>query len=176
MASISSSRTEKVACDNLREVIDRCAGESLPSTLFVYAVPPYFVSNIAPQYEALSQRISSKVKFSRKNPFSVQISLDHLDYPGEQLLRLIGERLLNVFEIAYEIKFDRELQAQNIAQLAEACASLLSASHRRHFVKSLMDILTEQRVEGERLYEADNAQGVMRQVTEQLGRSESGEY
>jgi hypothetical protein len=176
MVSISSSRTEKVACDNLREVIDRCAGESLPSTLFVYAVPPYFVSNIAPQYEALSQRISSKVKFSRKNPFSVQVSLDHLDYPGEELLRLIGERLLNVFEIAYEIKLDRELQAQNIAQLAEACASLLSTSHRRHFVKSLMDIFTEQRVEGERLYEADNVQGVVRQVTEQLGRSESGEY
>jgi len=176
MVSISSSRTEKVACDNLREVIDRCAGESLPSTLFVYAVPPYFVSNIAPQYEALSQRISSKVKFSRKNPFSVQISLDHLDYPGEQLLRLIGERLLEVFEIAYGIKFDRKLQAQNIAGLAEACASLLSTSHRRHFVKSLMDILTEQRVEGERLYEADNTQSVVRQVTEQLGRSEGGEY
>jgi hypothetical protein len=176
MVSISSSRTEKVACDNLREVIDRCAGESLPSTLFVYAVPPYFVSNIAPQYEALSQRISSKVKFSRKNPFSVQVSLDQLDYPGEELLRLIGERLLNVFEIAYEVKFGRELQAQNIAQLAEACASLLSTSHRRHFVKSLMDIFTEQRVEGERLYEADNVQGVVRQVTEQLGRSESGEY
>jgi hypothetical protein len=76
MVSIGSSKTEKVACDNLREVIDRCAGESLPATLFVYAVPPYFVTNIAPQYEALSQRISSKVKFSRRNPFSVQISLD----------------------------------------------------------------------------------------------------
>lgn len=117
----------------MREVIDRCAGESLPSTLFVYAVPPYFVTNIAPQYEALSQRIGSKVKFSRKNPFSVQISLDHLDYPSEELLRRIGERLLNVFEIAYYMKFDHELQARNIAQLAETCASLLSASHRRHF-------------------------------------------
>ena len=56
-------------------------------------MPPYFVTNIAPQYEALSQRISSKVKFSRKNPFSVQISLDQLDYPGEALLKMIGERL-----------------------------------------------------------------------------------
>ena len=103
MVSIGSSRTEKVACDNLREVIDRCAGESLPSTLFVYAVPPYFITNIAPQYEALSQRISAKVKFSRKNPFSVQISLDHLDYPGEELLRLIGDKLVGVFEVAFEI-------------------------------------------------------------------------
>lgn len=176
MVSIGSSRTEKVACDNLREVIDRCAGESLPATLFVYAVPPYFVTNIAPQYEALSQRISSKVKFSRKNPFSVQISLDQLDYPGEQLLRMIGEKLLAIFELAYEVKLDRALQAKNIEQLAETCGALLSTSHRRHFVKSLMDILTEQRVDGEKLYETDGVQTVMRHVTEQLGRSEGGEY
>ena len=176
MVSIGSSRTEKVACDNLREVIDRCAGESLPATLFVYAVPPYFVTNIAPQYEALSQRISSKVKFSRKNPFSVQISLDQLDYPGEELLRMIGEKLLAIFELAYDVKLDHELQARNIEQLAEACASLLSTSHRRHFVKSLIDILTEQRVEGERHYETDGVQAVVRDVTEQLGRAEGGEY
>ena len=176
MVSIGSSRTEKAACDNLREVIDRCAGESLPSTLFVYAVPPYFVTNIAPQYEALSQRISAKVKFSRKNPFSVQISLDQLDYPGEELLRRIGEKLVGVFEAAFEVKFDPAIQKQNIERLAETCGSLLSTSHRRHFVKSLMDILTEQRVAGERLYEADGLHGVVRQVTEQLGRSEGGEY
>jgi P-loop Domain of unknown function (DUF2791) len=176
MVSIGSSRTEKVACDNLREVIDRCAGESLPATLFMYAVPPYFVTNIAPQYEALSQRISSKVKFSRKNPFSVQISLDQLDYPGEELLRLIGEKLRGIFELAYGVQFDHELQAQNIASLADTCAALLSTSHRRHFVKSLIDLLAEQRAEGERLYEPDNVQNVVRGVTEQLGRSQGGEY
>jgi bacteriophage exclusion system BrxC/D-like protein len=176
MVSIGSSRTEKVACDNLREVIDRCAGDSLPATLFAYAVPPYFVTNIAPQYEALSQRIGSKVKFSRKNPFSVQISLDQLDYPGEELLRRIGEKLLGIFEIAYEAKFDRDLQTKNIAQLAEACAALLSTSHRRHFVKSLIDMLTEQRAEGERLFETDSVHGVVRQVSEQLGRVQGEEY
>lgn len=176
MVSIGSSHTEKIACDNLREVIDRCAGESLPSSLFVYAVPPYFVTNIAPQYEALSQRISAKVKFSRRNPFSVQISLDHLDYPGEELLRLIGAKLVDVYETAYQMTFDRELQTRNIAGLAAECASLLSTSHRRHFVKSLITMLTEQRVGGERLYEEENLQGVIRDVTEQLGRSESGEY
>jgi hypothetical protein len=148
----------------------------LPATLFVYAVPPYFVTNIAPQYEALSQRISSKVKFSRKNPFAVQISLDQLDYPGEELLRLIGEKLLGVFEVAYGIEFNRELQNQNIAQLADTCGSLLSTSHRRHFVKSLIDMLAEQKAEGERVYEPDNVQNVVRGVTEQLGRSQGGEY
>lgn len=176
MVSFGSSRTEKVACDNLREVIDRCAGESLPSALFVYAVPPYFVTNIAPNYEALSQRISSKVKFSRQNPFSVQISLDHLDYPGEELLRLIGEKLLGIYETAYQMNFNHELQRENIAALAAGCASLLSTSHRRHFVKSLVTMLTEQKVSGEHIYEEENLNGVLRDVTEQLGRTETGEY
>jgi hypothetical protein len=176
MVSIGSSHMEKIACDNLREVIDRCAGESLPSSLFVYAVPPYFVTNIAPQYEALSQRISAKVKFSRQNPFSVQISLDHLDYPGEELLRLIGAKLVDVYETAYQMKFDRDVQTRNIDGLAASCASLLSTSHRRHFVKSLITMLTEQRIAGERLYEDENLEGVLRDVTEQLGRTDAGEY
>ncbi|MFN0118989.1 MAG: BREX system ATP-binding domain-containing protein [Blastocatellia bacterium] len=176
MVSIGSSKTEKSACDNLREVIDRCAGESLPGTLFTYAVPPYFVTNIAPQYEALSQRISSKVKFSQRNPYSVQISLDHLDYPGEELLRQIGDKLLGIYEKAYGMSFNQKLQSQNISQLADTCGALLSTSHRRHFVKSLVDMLADQRAAGERLFEQDNVQTVVRQVTEQLGRSQGGEY
>jgi hypothetical protein len=53
---------------------------------------------------------------------------------------------------------------------------LLSTSHRRHFVKSLITMLTEQRVGGEHLYEDENLQGVLRDVTEQLGRTDAGEY
>lgn len=176
MVSIGSSKQERVACDNLREVIDRCSGESLPATLFVYAVPPYFVTNIAPQYEALSQRISAKVKFSRKNPFSLQISLDQLDYPGEELLCLIGEKLLRVFEIAYDVELNKELQEHNIKVLAGVCSSFLSTSHRRHFVKSLVEVLTEQRVDGEKTYEASGLEVVVKQVNDQLSRQAHKEY
>jgi hypothetical protein len=78
--------------------------------------------------------------------------------------------------MAFDVKFDRTIQEQNVARLADTCGSLLSTSHRRHFVKSLMDILIEQRVEGERPYETDGLPGVVRGVSEQLGRSEGGEY
>ena len=37
-------------------------------------------------------------------------------------------------------------------------------------------MLTEQRVTGEHVYEEDNLNGVLRDVTEQLGRTETGEY
>jgi hypothetical protein len=66
-------RSEKVATDNLREVIDRCR-EDLPGAMFVYAVPPAFIHDIVPKYPALQQRIQSPSYFSRSNPFSPQIS------------------------------------------------------------------------------------------------------
>jgi hypothetical protein len=47
-------RSEKVATDNLREVIDRCR-EDLPGAMFVYAVPPAFITDIVPKYPALLQ-------------------------------------------------------------------------------------------------------------------------
>ncbi len=67
-------KSEKVATDNLREVIDRCR-EDLPGTMFMYAVPPAFIHDIVPKYPALQQRIQAPGYFSKSNPFSPQISL-----------------------------------------------------------------------------------------------------
>jgi hypothetical protein len=169
MVSIGSSKQEKIACDNLREVIDRCADGKLPGTLFVYAVPPRFVSDIAPKYPALSQRVGKRSDvFSRKNPFSTIISLEDLDLPGVELLRQIGARLLAIYEIAYEPRFTASLQSENISTLAEQCAALLSDHHRREFVKAWVNFLNEQRVEGERPYSEDSVVSEIRRVHEEI--------
>lgn len=142
-------RSEKVATDNLREVIDRCR-EDLPGALFLYAVPPAFIHDIVPKYPALQQRIQAPGYFSRSNPFSPQISLDHLDLPDEQLLGEIGFRLLPIFESAYGIKLDPAIQAANIATLSAAArASYLAISHRRLFIKALVTEWFRQKEEGE---------------------------
>ncbi|MCG8346506.1 MAG: ATP-binding protein [Chloroflexales bacterium] len=83
-------RSEKIATDNLREVIDRCR-EDLPGAMFIYAVPPAFIHDIVPKYPALQQRIQAPGYFSRANPFSPQINLDHLDIPDDQLLTQSGD-------------------------------------------------------------------------------------
>jgi hypothetical protein len=93
-------KAEKIATDNLREVIDRCR-EELPGALFMYAVPPDFLHTIVPKYPALQQRVQAVSYFSRSNPFSPQINLEHLDLPDEQLLEEIGYRLLPIFDLAY---------------------------------------------------------------------------
>jgi len=160
-------RSEKIATDNLREVIDRCR-EDLPGAMFVYAVPPAFITDIVPKYPALQQRVQSPSYFSRSNPFSPQISLDHLDIPDSQLLPQIGARLLPIFEVAYEVGLDPDAQAANIDVLAEAALdSYLAISHRRLFIKALVTEWFRQKEEGQRVITPETAAAAI------MGQSDS---
>ncbi|CAG0977262.1 hypothetical protein ANRL4_01643 [Anaerolineae bacterium] len=157
-----SGRAEKTATDNLREVIDRCR-DDLPGTLFMYAVPPEFIKNIVPKYPALQQRVAAPAFFSRANPFSPQISLEKLDIPDLQILNGMGERLLPIFEIAFGVKMDLGIQAQNIAIIAEAALnSFLDVSHRRLFVKALISEWYRQKEQKETVLDPEYAQRVIR--------------
>ena len=161
-------RSEKVATDNLREVIDRCR-EDLPGAMFVYAVPPAFITDIVPKYPALQQRVQSPIYFSRSNPFSPQISLDHLDIPDSELLPQIGARLLPIFEAAYAVGLDPDAQAANIAVLAEAALdSYLAISHRRLFIKALVTEWFRQKEEGQRVITPETANAAIMGQSEQL--------
>jgi hypothetical protein len=161
-------RSEKIATDNLREVIDRCR-EDLPGALFLYAVPPAFIQDIVPKYPALQQRIQAPGYFSRANPFSPQISLEHLDIPDEQLLSAIGSRLLPIFEVAYAVKLDPAVQAGTISTFSEAArASYLAISHRRLFIKALVTEWFRQKEEGEGAVSADYAAAAIRGQSEAL--------
>jgi bacteriophage exclusion system BrxC/D-like protein len=161
-------RSEKVATDNLREVIDRCR-EDLPGAMFVYAVPPAFITDIVPKYPALQQRVQSPSYFSRSNPFSPQISLDHLDIPDSELLPQIGARLLPIFEVAYEVGLDPDAQAANIDVLAEAALdSYLAISHRRLFIKALVTEWFRQKEEGQRVITPETAAAAIMGQSEQL--------
>ncbi|MEO7910941.1 MAG: BREX system ATP-binding domain-containing protein [Roseiflexaceae bacterium] len=161
-------RSEKIATDNLREVIDRCR-EDLPGAMFVYAVPPAFITDIVPKYPALQQRVQSPSYFSRSNPFSPQISLDHLDIPDTELLPQIGARLLPIFEAAYEVGLDPDAQAANIDVLAEAALdSYLAISHRRLFIKALVTEWFRQKEEGQRVITPETATAAIMGQSEQL--------
>ncbi|MBC8076168.1 MAG: DUF2791 family P-loop domain-containing protein [Chloroflexales bacterium] len=162
-------RSEKVATDNLREVIDRCR-EDLPGALFLYAVPPPFIYDIVPKYPALQQRIQAPSYFSKSNPFSPQINLERLDVPDEELLTQIGYRLLPIFEAAYSTKLDPALQAENIATLSEAArSSYLAISHRRLFIKALVTEWYRQMEEGQQAITGEYATAAIRGQSDALG-------
>lgn len=161
-------KAEKTATDNLREVIDRCR-EDLPGALFMYAVPPDFLHTVVPKYPALQQRVQAANYFSRANPFSPQINLDHLDLPDEQLLREIGYRLLAIFEIAFGVKFDADLQASNIDAFSEAARnSYLAISHRRLFIKALITEWYRQKEEGQKPLTVETAAALIKGQSESL--------
>lgn len=161
-------KAEKTATDNLREVIDRCR-EDLPGALFMYAVPPDFLHTVVPKYPALQQRVQAADYFSRVNPFSPQINLEHLDLPDEQLLNEIGYRLLAIFEVAYNVTLNHEMQAANIHILSDAARnSYLAISHRRLFVKALVTEWFRQKEEGERLLNLEYATAVIRGQSDAL--------
>jgi hypothetical protein len=161
-------RSEKIATDNLREVIDRCR-EDLPGAMFIYAVPPAFIHDIVPKYPALQQRIQAPGYFSRANPFSPQINLDHLDIPDDQLLTQIGYRLLPIFESAYSAKLDPDIQSQNIAILSDVARnSYLAISHRRLFIKALVTEWYRQKEEGEQVISTEYATAAIRGQSETL--------
>ncbi|MCB0123556.1 MAG: DUF2791 family P-loop domain-containing protein, partial [Caldilineaceae bacterium] len=156
MASIGG-KAEKLATDNLREVIDRCRDE-LPGALFVYAVPPQFINDIVPRYPALQQRVRAPGRFSRANHFSPQISLEHLDLDENDLMVAIGEKLIPIYELAFGVTLDQRIQYANAAILANVARDVfLDISHRRLFVKAFVTELARQQATEEHLLEEAEA-------------------
>jgi hypothetical protein len=165
-------KSEKVATDNLREVIDRCR-EDLPGAMFMYAVPPAFLYDIVPRYPALQQRVQSPGYFSRTNPFSAQLDMSHLDLPDADLLKEIGYRLLAIFEVAYSHKLNRDIQSKNIDVLSQAAReSYLAISYRRLFIKTLIMEWFRQKEDGEQPINYEYAQAAIRGQSDSLMRLE----
>jgi hypothetical protein len=168
--SVSAKRSHAIG-DNLRQVIDLCGRHQLPSTLFMYAVPPEFMRNVVPDYPALYQRLKAPLALSVRSPQAVLIDLERLDLEPVELLDQLGEKIVDVFEEARGIAFDREVQARSSKQLATAAVSaFFEVNHRRLFVKAWVDFLHQQLVDGERELDAEAATRMILAGNEALAR------
>jgi hypothetical protein len=175
MASIGG-KAEKLATDNLREVIDRCRDE-LPGAMFVYAVPPQFINDIVPRYPALQQRVRAPGRFSHTNHFSPQINLEHLDLDEDDLMLAIGEKLIPIYETAFEASLDHTIQYGNAAILANVARDVfLDISHRRLFVKAFVTELARQHAGEERLITEGEAMAIIRGQADELMGGETKPY
>lgn len=157
-----TKRFTRDVADNLREVIDYCR-EGLPGALFVYAVPPEFISQVVDQYQALKQRISTPYTFSVANHFSPQIRLEDLETPTEDLLIAMGTKLLPIFELAQGVSLDKSIQDKNIRVLAKAAADSFYETHpRRLFVKAIISEWNQQLARGEQEINQQRAEQLIR--------------
>jgi hypothetical protein len=152
-----SVRRRRAIGDNLRQMIDHCGQSSLPSVLWVYAVPPEFMTTIVPEYPALEQRLKGAATFSLTSPLAPIIDLDQIPLGTVELLKRIGERLADLYAVAHGWTFDAAVQRDNIDRLACALgASQLESGTRRTYVKAAVQMLTAQhRGEQKRLTDAE---------------------
>ncbi len=173
--SVSAKRSQTIG-DNLRQVIDLCGRHQLPNTLFMYAVPPEFMRTVVPDYPALYQRLKTPVPLSVRSPQAVLIDLEQLDLEPQRLLTAIGEKLVPIFEAARGVELDHDLQRQNAALLAQACVNTqFEVNHRRLFVKTFVDFLHAQMVDGEQEIDVDSAIDLVLEGHEALATAGGGE-
>ena len=178
--SVSAKRSQVIG-DNLRQVIDLCGRHQLPNTLFMYAVPPEFMRTIVPDYPALHQRLKTPVPLSFRSPQAVLIDLEELDLPPAKLLSKIGHKLIPIFEASRDLSLDEELQSENAETLAAACVNTqFEVNHRRLFVKTFVDFLQWQAVDGERSIDVDTAIDLVLEghgaLTESAGTDEFSDF
>ncbi|MCA9087256.1 MAG: DUF2791 family P-loop domain-containing protein [Planctomycetaceae bacterium] len=160
--SLMSSRAQKVACENLLTVINRCNSGELPGTLFLYAVMPEFFAEFATAYPALQQRCGP----------STRINLEALQGIKEiDLLEMIGLKITEVFGVAYEdAPNDGKILSDNLKCISEQALrqTMVGSGTRRLLVSSWVRALQNFREHGVRSMTPDDAEMLIQGVRQQL--------
>lgn len=145
-------RNRREIGDNLRQLIDSCGQSILPGAVMLYAVPPEFMTHLVPEYPALEQRLRGPTTFTPVAPTAPVIDLDRLPLGPVELLRAIGEKLLDLYRVAYpEASFDARLQKKHLSALAQLIGeNQLEIGSRRVFVRAAITLLAEQHRGGQR--------------------------
>jgi hypothetical protein len=165
--SLMSSKAQKIACENLLTIINRCNSGELPGTLFLYAVMPEFFTDFATAYPALQQRCGPA---TRINLETLQ-GLKELD-----LLQMIGKKITKVFCTAFEdTPRDDALLKTNLRCVAEQSLrqTMVGSGTRRLLVSSWVRALQQFRESGLRVISAEEAQKIMEGVKLQLEASDA---
>jgi hypothetical protein len=117
----------------------------------VFAAVPDIAQQIG-RYQALATRFQVFVPFHIGDNNAPQFDLSELGVQNE-MLRAIGEKLLELGIKVHAWNFDRNLQRRNLYQLADITANrMLEVNARRLFVKAWCSLLEEQARTGQREY------------------------
>jgi len=160
--SLMSSKAQKVACENLLTLINRCNSGELPGTLFLYAVMPEFFTGFATAYPALQQRCGP----------GTRIDLESLQGLKEiDLLQMMGAKISLVFRIAFEdAPEDGDLLRAALHGVAEQALrqTMVGSGTRRLLVSTWVRALQQFRETGARALTNDEIQGFMEGAKQRL--------
>lgn len=146
--------------------------ERIPLFGVFAAVPDVWSEVIAKRYEALKQRFQVFDPFHRGNDDAAQIELAELGRQRD-ILRAIGDKLLELGVRVHGWNFDLEQQRRNLERLASVTAEqLLEVNARRLFVKAWCSLLGEQGRSGGQDYTEDFLTNRIRGVNEEFRNAE----
>jgi hypothetical protein len=131
---------QKQVVENLLDFINRTGDQQFGGVMFLYAANDEFRSELISKYEALENRIGS-VSMSIGSPMVPFINLDTANTP--KMLEQLADRLVDVYETASGVKFDRVVQRQNFEKLKTAYTFDLRLSPRT-FVALMTRFLPKQ--------------------------------
>ena len=136
--SLSSSQREQ-HLSNLREIIDECGHAAFQGVMIFYAVPDEnFLEGRTQIYEALKQRVTPV--FEALNPSGVKVELEKIVTDPVPFLCEIGNKLKNVYEIAYDHKFVNSAVKDTIDKFAEVAYEQRfgDIGYKRLFVQTII--------------------------------------
>jgi len=133
---------QKQAIENMLTMINENGEGEFSGVMFLYAATPDFRSDVVSKYIALNDRIGS-ASFSSGRPMVPLIDLDELN--TDDVIRSIGNRLLNVFATAYNVNWDEQMQKHNLLLLANAEKILSYKVIPRSYVYHLCMFLLQQK-------------------------------
>ena len=153
MVSLSGSRNQRAAVDNLRQFIDECGGSSLEGVLLFYAVPRedvLFGSAGGAVYEALRQRLSGT--FREVNPTGVKIDLEQMGMAPQRFLEALAVRLADLYAEAFGDAPRPDAVAAMLPRFVQAAWEhrFGDEGYRRLFVKAFLQGLNRLRRAPER--------------------------
>jgi hypothetical protein len=165
--SVATSKEKRVVLDNLRQLIDECGNIRLPGVMIFYAIPDerQLLEEKYEVYEALRQRLSGVI--SRFNPSGVRIELESLECEPIDFLRMLGEQLAKIYEIAYSpFTFLSTILQKTLRNFAEITYNhrYADVSYRRLFVKSI--------IQGFHLLKENPNEEINRRIIEKLVKDE----
>ena len=159
----------------LRVLLDAPVGAHGGLPLFcVFSATPDILDHV-PTYPALAQRLAVLgAPFHEGNDLAIQLSLDRIE-SQETLLASIGAKLVAVGALVTGHAFDVGLQTANATRLAEIAASRnLEVDARRLYVKTWVNLLEVQRVQGERAWDTEELSRRYQGAFDAVHRSDSG--
>jgi len=163
--SLMSTKQQKVACENLLNIINRCNSGELPGTLFLYAVMPEFFTDFVAQYPALQQRCGP----------ATRIDLESIRGLTEaDLLRQMGRKITSVFKVAHGTPFDDKdkLEANLTIFARTALEEAMITGQRRAFVMAWVRALNYFRDQGLTMIDDHVVADIMSGVQSQIDAAE----